>query len=195
MLIILIAIGTFITTNIDNLFVLMLLLSQENLTVNKFSKNTLTIILGQYLSFSIILSLSLLGKYSTVFIPLKLLGLLGLLPIFLGIQMLIQNQKKCESSENIKKNITIFNVALLTLANGGDNVGIYTTYFVTLTTSELWITIITFIIMVFLWFLLGFKFLHFKKIASLIEKYGKKIIPFIFILLGIYVLLSHYLFP
>lgn len=71
------AIGAFLVTNIDDIFVLMLLFSQAGAQIK--SKD---IIIGQYLGFSLLVVISLLGTFGVMLIPEKWVGLLGLIPIF-----------------------------------------------------------------------------------------------------------------
>src|SRR5258708_16045913 len=85
----LVGIIAFITTNIDNLLLLILLFSQSN-----FRKRH--IVTGQYLGFIVILLISTFGFFGKFILPLAWIGFLGIVPIIFGIirmRDLVHNQK------------------------------------------------------------------------------------------------------
>lgn len=199
------AIGAFIVTNIDDIFVLMLLFSQANAQakaydsrkVNMHTKTKLIyprdIVIGQYLGFALLVLVSLLGNFGLMIIPEQWVGLLGLIPIYLGIKLFIMGEDEDEgailSSLNSGKfNKLFLSVAFITFANGGDNIGIYVPYFSTLNLSELWITVVIFFIMVAVWCFIGYRLAAFRHVSEVLEKFGRWIIPIVFIGLGIYIM-------
>lgn len=201
------AIGAFIVTNIDDIFVLMLLFSQAkaqvktsedlkgNQTKNKYISPK-DIIIGQYLGFTLLVVVSLLGTFGVMLIPEKWVGLLGLIPIYLGIMLFIKGEDEDEnailSSLNSGKYNSVFlSVAFITFANGGDNIGIYVPFFSTLTMNQLAVTVITFFIMVAIWCFIGYRLAAFKHVSETLENYGRWIIPIVFIGLGIYIMVEN----
>ena len=168
------AIGAFLVTNIDDIFVLMLLFSQANaqaratggLKMNAQTKSNRIypkdIVIGQYLGFALLVLISLLGTFGVMLIPEKWVGLLGLIPIYLGIKLFIKGEDEDEGAILSSLNSGRFNklfmsVAFITFANGGDNIGIYVPYFTTLSVNELVITVIIFFIMVSVWCFVGYR--------------------------------------
>lgn len=197
------AIGAFIVTNIDDIFVLMLLFSQAKMQakasdgkkINIKAKNNLIyprdIVIGQYLGFALLVLISLLGTFGVMLIPEQWVGLLGLMPIFLGIRLFIKGEDEDEGT--ILSGLNKFNkfylsVAFITFANGGDNIGIYVPFFSTLNTAQLVITVVIFFIMVAVWCLIGYRLARFRYVSETLEKYGRWIIPIVFIGLGIYIM-------
>src|SRR2546421_10895933 len=86
----LIGIVAFITTNIDNLLLLILLFSQP-------SYRKWHIVTGQYLGFLVIILVSTLGFFGKFLVPLAWMGFLGLVPIILGARRmrgLFRKQKR-----------------------------------------------------------------------------------------------------
>jgi len=81
-----IGVSVFVATNIDDIFVLMLFFSSS-----KFQK--VQVILGQYLGIGLLIVISALGSLLALFIPQQIIGLLGLVPISIGIIRLIQLRK------------------------------------------------------------------------------------------------------
>ncbi|AJD89554.1 cadmium resistance transporter [Jeotgalibacillus malaysiensis] len=201
------AIGAFIVTNIDDIFVLMLLFSQakaqvkpsEGLKGNQTENKHISpkdIIIGQYLGFTLLVVVSLLGTFGVMLIPEKWVGLLGLIPIYLGIMLFIKGEDEDEnailSSLNSGKYNSVFlSVAFITFANGGDNIGIYVPFFSTLTMNQLAVTVITFFIMVAIWCFIGYRLAAFKHVSETLENYGRWIIPIVFIGLGIYIMVEN----
>ena len=196
LLIIIAVVSVFVTTNFDDIFILILLFSQKDSEEEQLKKDVSRIILGQYLGFGFILGLSLLGSFGATFISIQWIGILGFLPIYLGSRMLVsQKQVNLTDSDSIfKVKISVLSITALTIANGGDNIGIYIPYFLTLQPIQIIATIVTFFALLAIWCWLGYKLAHLNHIAKAIEKYGKKIVPFVFIGLGLYILIKNNFF-
>lgn len=194
------AIGAFLVTNIDDIFVLMLLFSQAKATTSngigynqRNNVSSRDIVLGQYLGFSLLVIISLLGTFGVMLIPDKWVGLLGLIPIYLGIKLFIEGEDEDEGailSGLGRFNTFLLSVAFITFANGGDNMGIYVPFFSTLNTGEIVITVITFLVMVGIWCFLGYRLSRFRHVSETLEKYGQWIIPVVFVSLGIYIMIE-----
>ncbi len=100
-------------------------------------------------------AVSLFAAYVLNFIPQDwIIGLLGLIPIFLGIRVAFVGEEEEEEEEVVEKlesrgtNRLFWTVALITIASGGDNLGIYIPYFTSLAFSEIIIALIVFAISV-----------------------------------------------
>lgn len=195
------AIGAFLVTNIDDIFVLMLLFSQTKTRATSDPKGDnqvksiapRDIVIGQYLGFSLLVLISLLGTFGVMLFPEKWVGLLGLIPIYLGIKLFIEGEEEDEGAilSGLGKFSTFFlSVAFITFANGGDNIGIYVPFFSTLNTGELIITVITFMVMVAIWCFLGYRLARFRHVSETLEKYGRWIIPIVFVGLGFYIMIE-----
>ncbi|WP_346936869.1 cadmium resistance transporter [Clostridium sp.] len=75
---IIIAFVSFASTNIDDIFILMLFFSQIN---NDMGKRH--IVIGQYLGITLLTTISIIGALGISLIPSEYVGLLGLVPIYL----------------------------------------------------------------------------------------------------------------
>ena len=82
------AVISFISTNIDNIFVMMLLYAQIG---EKLKKRH--VVIGQYLALVILVAISLLGAVGLNFVPQKYVGLLGIIPIALGVKEWVSYKK------------------------------------------------------------------------------------------------------
>jgi cadmium resistance transport/sequestration family protein len=177
----------FASTNIDDIFILMLFFANKEY-------QTKQVILGQYLGIVALILISLIGSLIGLLFDQKYIGLLGLLPIYFGIRSIIklfQNKRESEQEEtrlDTRKSNKTFSVAAVTFANGGDNIGIYIPLFATLLIHQKAIMISIFLVMVAVWCLVAWYLSKHRTIARTIEKYGHIITPIVLILLGIYIL-------
>ena len=200
------ALGSFIVTNVDDIFVLMLLFSQARSQAKTGNSGIVSteskgnriyprdIVIGQYLGFALLVLISLLATFGVTLIPDQWVGLLGLIPIYLGVKLFIKGEDEDEG--NILSSLNKFNkfylsVAFITFANGGDNIGIYVPFFSTLNNNQLIITVVTFFIRVAVWCLIGYRLARFRYVSETLEKYGRWIIPIVFIGLGIYIMVEN----
>lgn len=139
------AIGVYISTSIDYLIILFAQLSQN--------KQKWHIYAGQYLGTGLLVGASLVAAYVVNFVPEEwMVGLLGLIPIYLGIRFAIVGEGEEEEEEIIerleqsKANQLFWTVTLLTIASGGDNLGIYIPYFASLDWSQTLVALLVFVI-------------------------------------------------
>lgn len=188
---------SFISTNIDNIFVMMLLYAQVNEGLKKKH-----IVIGQYLGLAILVAVSILGAFGLNFIPQKYIGLLGLLPIALGVKEWVKykkekrifhtaNEEACTETVAINAiNSEILNVMIVAVANGADNIGVYIPLFTGYSATQLIVTMTIFTLMMAFWCLLGSTITRFPRITSVIQKHKHIAVPVIFIGLGLYIFIK-----
>lgn len=176
----------FISTNIDDVFLLMLFFGNK-----RFKERE--IVVGQYLGIAALIAVSFAVSFVGLIVDKTYIGLLGFLPIYFGVRGLLQLRAKHADSEdeivepkNNRSNI--FTVAGTTIANGGDNIGIYVPLFATLAWSQKLTMISIFLVMTGIWCLLAKYFTKHPLVARAIDKYGHVLTPFVLIFLGIYIL-------
>src|SRR4051812_47586051 len=133
---------TFAATNIDDLFVLLLFFSQVDGELLNWH-----VVLGQYLGFAALVALSLIGSLSVLVVPQEWIGVLALLPIFLGIRALTKLRSESEESKPIESS-GIYSVAAVTFANGGDNIAIYVPLFASAGFASLGVIILVFFFLI-----------------------------------------------
>lgn len=199
---------SFISTNIDDIFILTILFSQVGKNLSKKD-----IVLGQYLGVGLLVLFSILASHSLNRIQTEYLGLLGIIPIFLGIKSwldFVKNKKRTASIEKDssanKADLTdetlltsglrphFLNVTLLTLGNGSNNIGIYVPLFSRYSVIDLILTVLIFIIMIAIWCYFSFKLANLSFIQEELHRHQVFIIPVIFIGLGIYIIIDSGLF-
>ena len=152
----LIAIGIagFAATNIDDIFLLIMFFSNSP---TKFPAKQ--VVMGQYIGIGLLVAISALGLFFSMAVPTYIIGLLGMVPIAIGIRKLLALfTKKKESNsyhaveDRKKSNLAFAAVASVTFSNGGDNIGVYTPLFAKYNTiSEITVLTVVFMAMTGLW--------------------------------------------
>ncbi|ELR98863.1 cadmium resistance transporter [Gloeocapsa sp. PCC 73106] len=186
--IVLTAIIVFVATNLDDLIILMLFFSQKGRLGPIYS-----IILGKYLGFTALVVASLMGFFGGLLIPENWIRLLGVIPLIIGIKSLFdlrKNEQEIQLTNTQQINSKIIYVAGITIANGGDNIGVYLSLFSQVNLPTLIITLVTFYLLVGVWCWLAYRLVSNKIIAKVFVKYGKQFTPFLLMFLGIYILLK-----
>lgn len=186
-----IAITAFTATNIDDILILTIFFAQID---SKFRPRH--ILIGQYLGFALLILASLPAYFGGLIIDHKWIGLLGLLPIAIGVKDLFQKQEEvmvqtCAIPKQGKSPLIspqTYHVAVVTFANGGDNIGIYIPLFASSNAISLSITIATFLILIAVWCYAAYQFSTHPAIAKFLSQYSDAIVPFVLIGLGIYIL-------
>lgn len=183
------AIGVYISTSIDYLIVLIILFAQLSQNKQKWH-----IYAGQYLGTGLLVGVSLVAAYVVNFVPEAwMVGLLGLIPIYLGIRFAIvgegeEEEEIIERLEQSKANQLFWTVTLLTIASGGDNLSIYIPYFASLDWAQTLVALLVFAIGVIIFCKLSQVLSSIPLISETIEKYERIIVPLVFIPLGLYIM-------
>ena len=179
-------------TAVDLLIILMLFFAKR-----KSRKDIINIYLGQFLGSVSLILLSLLFAFVLHYIPSKeILGLLGLIPIFLGLKVLLLGDSDGEAiaKEGLRKDNKnlIFLVAMITFAScGADNIGIFVPYFITLNLVDLIVALLTFLVMIYLLVFSAQKLAQVPSVEETLEKYSRWFIAIVYLGLGIYILIEN----
>lgn len=179
-------------TAVDLLIILMLFFAKR-----KSRKDIINIYLGQFLGSVSLIFLSLLFAFVLNYIPSKeILGLLGLIPIFLGLKVLLLGDSDGEAIaknglRKDNKNL-IFLVAMITFAScGADNIGVFVPYFTTLNLANLIVTLLTFLVMIYLLVFSAQKLAQVPSVGETLEKYSRWFIAVVYLGLGMYILIEN----
>ncbi|EMU3448889.1 CadD family cadmium resistance transporter [Neisseria gonorrhoeae] len=163
----------------------------------KSRKDIINIYLGQFLGSVSLILLSLLFAFVLDYIPSKeILGLLGLIPIFLGLKVLLLGDSDGESiaKEGLRKDNKnlIFLVAMITFASCvADNIGVFVPYFTTLNLANLIVALLTFLIMIYLLVFSAQKLAQVPSVGETLEKYSRWFVAVVYLGLGIYILIEN----
>lgn len=187
------ALAVFISTSIDYLLILTIIFVQT-----RTKKGILHVVGGQYLGTAALVVASLLIAFILHFIPEEwIIGLLGIIPIILGVHVATQKERDKEEDEaeevnkkleTAKANRLFWTITLITIASGGDNLGIYIPYFASLAGSDFFIVLLVFLIATAILCYIGYKLSTIRLISETLEKYERIIVPIVYIALGIYIM-------
>ncbi|MCC5643381.1 cadmium resistance transporter [Nostoc sp. CHAB 5824] len=187
----------FIATNIDDIVILLLFFSQINATFRRRH-----IVVGQFLGFTVLLILSLSGLFGGLVLSKSWIGLLGLLPIAIGISSLVNKEEDAleevvaatEQSEASRTTSLLspqtYSVAAVTVANGSDNISVYVPLFASSNLESFVIIIGLFFVLLGVWCYVAYKLTNYRVIANVLTRYGNNIVPFVLIGLGAFIVLK-----
>jgi cadmium resistance protein CadD (predicted permease) len=178
------AAGLFAITNIDGLIVLTALFMASA----SGKPRPWQIVAGQYIGFSVMLLLSSLGAAGLVAVPDQWEGLVGLLPLALGIRGLVKARANGSGpSPWITTNLP--SVAGVIVANGTDNISVYTPLFSRLSIGAIAVTVAVFLALAAVWCCLAWLLGGNKKIVVGLGHVGDWLVPLVFIAIGAAILL------
>lgn len=180
------AIVAFVSTNIDDLFVLVTFLVDRHFTVRD-------VVIGQYAGMAALYAISGIAAMISLIIPPAYLGLLGLVPLAIGIKklwyLLERDEKKnAQSVSNARAN-RVLAVASVTIANGGDNIAVYAALFASHGISDGLTIGIAFAVMTGLWCLAAHWLVNHRHLQGPIRRQAHRIAPFVLIGLGTLILI------
>ncbi|BAY49497.1 cadmium resistance transporter [Scytonema sp. HK-05] len=189
-------VAAFVATNIDDIVILTLLFAQVNTSLR--SRH---IVAGQYLGFTVLVAISLLGFFGNFMLPSVWMDVSGFIPIAIGLNRLV-NLEEDNSDEQPAMLSSVsfpirsllspqtYSVAAITIANGGDNIGIYMPLFANTQLTSLLVILSVFFVLVGVWCYAAYLLTHQKAIALIIDRYGNSLVPFLLIGLGVYIALD-----
>jgi cadmium resistance protein CadD (predicted permease) len=182
-------VALFVATNLDDIFILLVFFADRRL-------RTRNIVAGTYLGLGALVLISAVAALVALVIPPAYVRWLGLIPIALGIKALIWRDdddddeearaRKAQSSAHSQAAV----VAAVTIANGGDNIGVYVPVFAIQTGYAIAVIVSVFAVMTALWCALAHWLVNHPTLGAPIRRYGHRILPFVLIGVGVMVMLS-----
>ncbi|MUG95891.1 transporter [Scytonema sp. UIC 10036] len=166
------------------------------------------VILGEFVGFTLLVIASLPGFLGGLVIPEAWIGLLGILPIIIGISNLMSRENEAVQDVSVdfghsvksrhrKKSLLAtlsdpqtYRVSAVTIANGGNNIGIYVPLFATSDLPSLGVIVCVCYLTVGLWCFLSYNMTRNPVMAPVITRYGRKIFPFVLIWLGFSIMMK-----
>ncbi|KAF4442634.1 hypothetical protein F53441_11675 [Fusarium austroafricanum] len=195
------ACATFAITNVDDIFVLVAFFAEST------TSRTLTpikITIGQYVGFTVIVAISMIGFGASFLIPDDPIGFLGLLPILLGIWWLLgvafDKDQDDDDSPDAELSTAdgfkaVFKVASITLMNGADNISTYVPLFAEAKGEEVAIYVVVYYMLLGIWCLAAYLIMRQKHILRIAQKYARVVVPFFYIGLGIFIIVKSECYP
>jgi cadmium resistance protein CadD (predicted permease) len=184
-------VALFVATNLDDIFILVMFYADPRFRARN-------IVAGTYLGMTALVLISVVAALVALVIPPAYVKLLGLIPIALGIKSLIDQWRgeddddEEERARNAQASAPsqALVIAAVTIANGGDNIGVYTPVFAIQSGYEMAVVIAVFAVMTALWCGLAHWLVNHPTIGAPIRRYGHRILPFVLIGVGVMVMLS-----
>lgn len=181
-------VALFATTNIDDVFVLLGFFSDP-----KFK--TRQIVVGQYAGIASLFAVSGIASLVSLVLAPAYVGLLGFAPMAIGLWKVRKlwgqkptNDERLSQHESAGERGNIVAVAAVTIANGGDNLSIYTPLFATRSGIDLAALGVVFAAMTGVWLLVAHWLTSHRTLGALIRRYGHRAVPVVLIVLGFYII-------
>ncbi|MEN1970113.1 CadD family cadmium resistance transporter [Lentibacillus sp. N15] len=180
----------YIATAVDLLVLLLIFFAKA-----KTKKQYIDIYIGQYIGSLTLIAISLFLAYVLNFVPEKwILGLLGLIPIYFGLKVAIfsdDDEGEEVESQLDKKGLSKLakTVTLITIVScGADNIGLFVPYFLMLNINELIVTILVFVVLIFVLVFTAQKLSNIPGIGEVVEKFSRWIMATVYIVLGVFII-------
>ncbi|MFD2418755.1 cadmium resistance transporter [Amycolatopsis pigmentata] len=180
------AAGVFACTNIDDLVVLTaLFLAARARGVPRPRE----VVVGQYLGFAVLVAVSAGAAAGLVAVPGAWAGLLGLVPLALGVRGLWRARSADRDGADPVAS-GLLGVAAITIANGADNLSVYVPVFHALRAGQVLLTIAVFLVLLGLWCAAGAALGGRPKIIAGLARVGPVLVPAVFIVIGVWILVA-----
>jgi cadmium resistance protein CadD (predicted permease) len=184
------AVAVFVATDIDDLLLLALCFANPQLHKS-------AIVAGQFAGIGALVLISALAAAFAVILPPGWVALLGLVPLVMGLLALRGGDAHdddddvaaatTEQSRSLRWSAQMLAVASLTVANGGDNLGVYIPLFAGAPQLIAAFALI-FGLLTALWCVAGYLLVHNRLLGDRMRQVGQRVLPFVLILLGIVIL-------
>ncbi|WP_434315496.1 cadmium resistance transporter [Leifsonia sp. P73] len=180
-------VGLFVATNVDDLVVLTLFF----LAAQRGAIRTWHVVIGQYIGVLTLVAVSLAAGLGLTFIPQRWIGVLGLIPLALGVRGFIRYFRALGLPKEISSSLNpggLWGIVGITLANGGDNLAAYTPVFRSLSVGESIDTIVVFIVLIAAWLALARLIATRRNVLATISRIEGWLVPTVFCTLGALIL-------
>jgi cadmium resistance protein CadD (predicted permease) len=182
------AIVLFVSTNVDDLVVLIAFFANSRFRARD-------VVAGQYAGVAVLFIVSAAGALLSLVIPKAYLGLLGIFPILIGIGKLLELRRDRTRTAPSKDLVAttgshgnIASVALVTVANGGDNIGVYIPSFAVHSGTQVAIIAVVFVALTALLCMLAHWMVSHPRFGAPLRRYGHIFAPLVLIGLGILII-------
>jgi cadmium resistance protein CadD (predicted permease) len=178
----------FVATNIDDLFVLLGFFADPTYGARQ-------VVVGQLVGIGVLVAASVAASLVALVIPHAWIGLLGMVPVAIGGKQLFdlwrgreRSEEELERHSSRGTHSQSFAVAAVTIANGGDNIAVYTPLFAMRTGIDTIVVVAVFAAMTIAWCAFAHWMVHHRTIGAPIRRYGHRILPLVLIGLGVWIL-------
>lgn len=183
------AVAIFVGTSIEDLFTLTALFLSARVTGQP---RPWQIVTGWYAGIACLVVISVAAALGLVFVPEDWTGLLGIVPLAVGIYKLTQAIRARGKELPIQPLMAagVASVAALAVSQGGDNVGVYVPVFRTVGPLHSAVMVAVFALCLGVWCLLASVLGSHKRVVAIMGPYGKWIIPAVYITVGTVIIVN-----
>ncbi|MBG0820067.1 cadmium resistance transporter [Planomonospora sp. ID91781] len=183
------AAAVFAGTNIDDVIVLTVLFLSSRAGGRP---RPWQIVAGQYAGIAVLVAVSAVAALGLTVVPDEWAGLLGLVPLGLGLWSLAGALRAARSGQETAPAVAsgLLSVAGVTVANGADNISVYTPVFRTIGVTSGLVTMVVFAVLTALWCAAGAWLGSHRKVAAAVERSGHWLVPAVFIVIGAVIVLE-----
>ncbi|MEV6963743.1 cadmium resistance transporter [Hamadaea sp. NPDC051192] len=175
-----VAAGTFAGTNVDDLVVLTVLFLSTRAAGRPRPWQIWT---GQYLGVGALVAISAVAALGLTVVPDRWIGLAGLVPFAMGVRGLVQAIRGGgEDGPVIAGSLTA--IVGVTVANGADNISVYTPLFRTIGLAASLVTVAVFAAGIALWCVAARWLGSHRRIIAVVERWGHWLVPVVFMAIG-----------
>lgn len=183
------AAGMFAATNIDDMLVLAVFFGHAGHERAAAAR----VVAGQYLGFAGILAASVAGALGAGLLPGSAIPYLGLLPLLLGLRAAWRawNSRRDAGDEApAASGAGVLQVAAVTFANGGDNIGVYVPVFAVAGTASMVGYVLVFLAGVAVWCAISWFLAGRPLVARALSRWGHILLPAVLIGIGATILIE-----
>ena len=151
---------------------------------------------GQIVGSSLLVLVSLVFALVLQLVPQQwILGLMGLIPLAFGLKYLFVGDDDEDELDELlekrnQKNLFVMVVFLSFASCGADNIALFTPFFMTLHTHILLISIITFMVNIFILGFIGQYLARIPHFHDLLSRYSRWVLAIVYIGLGLMILIE-----
>ena len=167
---------SFISTNIDDIFLLTILFSAV--------AGRMKVIAGQYIGISALIAISVAGAYGAAAVLADRIWLLGIVPVIIGIRSAFAG----DGSPAIPQSIGTIGTAGLVVSNGADNIGVYIPIFSQLNVRSLIAAIVVYLLLTGVLCYAALKISDIRAVKAAAARYSRVIVPAVLVLIGLSIL-------
>ncbi|MFG2003993.1 cadmium resistance transporter [Spirillospora sp. NPDC048911] len=147
---------------------------------------------GQYAGIAALVAVAGIAALGLTVVPDDYVGLLGLIPFALGVRSLVTAIRARNAGQEASPVVAtgLLSVAGVTIANGADNISVYTPVFRTIGPGPALVTVAVFAIGVAVWCAAASWLGSHKKVIEFVERYGQWAVPAVFMAIGALIVLE-----
>ena len=187
-----IGVVVFASTNIDDIVLLSVFFADAHL-------KTRAVVIGQFAGIAVLVAVSAGAALAAVAVPQGWIALLGVVPLSLGLRRLwLLRRGRVDDADaagvqdrarNLEERThsQMLSVMVVTVANGGDNLGVYIPLFAG-DLRLIPIYALIFLVMTALWCAVGYGLVNNPVGGRHLRDYGHLALPFVLIGLGLYIM-------